>query len=215
MSVELVNSHVLFPHVANYDTPIRWDRIWESGIVDSEFGKESRFALRSVPLLGLSWDITARNLQDDARLLDRIMAARKSGLGCVPAFGRGIELASAASGTAVVIAPTFWPLAVNDWMIFLGDGGAYDVRQIGAVAGVNVTLATALSRMYYAGTLCWPLVFGKFDCDGLEALVSDSGSASASLRQMTSNRAATVGTAGTPINGIGGWIINGNFVIPA
>lgn len=215
MSVEIVNGHVLLPHVANYARGPEWNRSFQNEVVDSEFGPESRFALRGVPRLGLSWSVTAQDIQEDARLIDRIIAAKKSGLACAPAFGRGIKLAANVTGTAVVIAPTLWPLAQNDYVIMSNDSISYDVRQLATIAGVNLTLNSAVSRTYPSGSLFWPLVFGRFACDALDALLSEIGEATLSIRQKTSALVATVGTAGAPINGIGGWAVNGNFVIPA
>lgn len=213
MSVELVNGHVLLPHVANYAREPEWNRAFQNEIVDSEFGAESRFALRGVSRLGLSWSVTTQDIQDDARLIDRIIAAKKTGLACSPAFGRGIKLATNVTGTAVVIAPTLWPLAQNDYVLLSNGSDAYDVRQLAAVAGVNLTLSAAVSRTYYSGTFLWPLIFGRFSCDAIDALLSEIGEASLSIRQKTSHQAATVGTADAPIDGIGGWIIDDTFIV--
>ena len=213
MSVELVNDHVLLPMRANYaDAPVA-DRRWQNTLEDAEFGNESRFALRSVPRRSVRWRVTPSDIQQNARLLDQIIAARKSGLACAPFFGRGSEIAVEVTGTTLEIEPTLWEWNEGDYLILIDEAGGYDVRQVETVVGETITLDSAVSRAYGCGLFVWPLIFGRFDCDSLSALRAEIGEASLSVQELTSGEAETVGVAGPPIDGIGGWIIEDTFIV--
>lgn len=213
MSVELVNEHVLLPFVANYESEPAQERRWQTDLEDSEFSHESRRALRSVPRRSVSWKVTPADLQTNARLLDQILAAKKSGLACAPLFGRGSEIAVEVTGTTLEIEPTLWPWAVGDYLILIDSAGEYDVRQLEAIAAETITLDEAVSRAYGCGLFVWPLIFGKFRCDGLNALREEIGEADLSIQELTAATAETVGVAGPPIDGIGGWIIEDTFTV--
>lgn len=213
MSVELVNGHVLIPQRANYaDTPST-ERRWQNEVDEAEWGNESRFALRSVARRAVRWRVTPGDIQDNAGLIDCILAAKKSGLACAPFYGRGSEIAQTVSGTTLEIEPTLWPWAQGDYLILIDDAGNYDVRQVDAIAGETITLDSAVSRPYGCGLFVWPLLFGKFNCDGLSALRAELGEASLTVQELTSAESQTIGVAGPPIDGIGGWIIEDTFIV--
>lgn len=218
MSVELVNSHVLIAHRANYGDSPDWERKWSSDVVDSEFGEESRFAQRLVPRAMLKWTVTAAELAEQSQLADRIMAAKKLGKACAPYWGRGSELAIHASEDTATIETSFWPWAIGDYIIFIDDNGNFDVRQLDNVAGTSLTLNAPLSRLYRSGTFCWPLIFGRFNCDNMKALTQRNGEVAMSIQELTSPDAEAIGTADAPIDGIAGenipgWIIGSTFIV--
>ncbi len=182
-------------------------------IEDAEFGNESRHAMRAAPRRSVRWKVTPTDIQENAGLIDRILAAKKSGLACAPFFGRGSEIATEVSGTTLEIEPTLWTWAEGDYLILIDDAGNYDVRQVEAIAGETITLDSAVSRSYGCGLFVWPLLFGRFNCDGLNALRAEIGEASLTVQELTSAEAETVGVAGPPIDGIGGWIIEDTFIV--
>lgn len=213
MSVETVNGHVLIPMRANYAQAPSTDRAWQNSVDDAEFGNESRFALRAVPRRTVRWKVTTEDIQQNARLVDQILAAKKSGLACVPFFGRGSEIAAQVTGTTLEIEPTLWPWAEDDYLILIDGEGNYDVRQVAAIVGETITLDSPVTQPYGCGLFVWPLLFGKFDCDGLSALRAELGEASMAIQELTSTESETVGVAGPPIDGIGGWIIEDTFIV--
>jgi hypothetical protein len=215
MSVTLVNGHVLIPLCANYSSGISRERRWTDEVCESEFGSESRFALSALARNVIGFRVTPTDVQQTSRLIDQILAASKSGLACAPFYGRGIAIATTVTAATLVIEATEYPLAVDDYLILVDDDGNYDVRQIDAIAGDTITLDSAVTsgRSYRAGSLVWPLLFGKFRCENLNALLEEAGEASITIAEQVSLQAATIGTAEPPIDGIGGWIIGNTFEV--
>lgn len=213
MSVDTVNGHVLFPHRANWADRPKLSRRWENEVSDSEFGNESRYALRSVPRKVLEWTVTARDLQEQSQLVDRIVAAMNSGLACAPQWGRASELAEdvAAGDSTIEVEPTLWPWAADDYMILL-DGDEFEVAQILSVAGEILTLTAGVAGAH-VGPFVWPLFFGQFDVDNYGLISERQGSATLSIAELTSPEAVTIGTSTPEIDGIGGWIISDTFEV--
>lgn len=214
MSVELVNGHVLFPHRSNWSTPPDMDRSWQSNVIDSEFGDETRFSLRQFPRRTVRWYVTARDLTEQSQLADRILAAKRSGLACAPAWGRSCELAAAVTAAAVQVEPTLWPWAQGDFLLLIDDGGNHDARQVASVLGNVLTLSVPVSRPYHAGLLIWPLIFGKFVADSLQLITMRNGHATLSISELTSpDSADRLGTPGPGGEGIGFWYVEQDFVV--
>ncbi len=212
--IALVNDFVLFPHRANYGTEPSWQRRWENQVVDSEFGEESRAGLRAVPRVLIQWGITSRDIAEQSQLMDRILAARKSGKACAPHWGRGSELAAAVTGTAVAIeSDSTWPWQAGDFAFLVDDAGDYDAIEVDSVGVSSFTLVSPVTRSYHAGTFVWPLVFGKFGCDNYRALTARVGEASMSITELTSRDAETVGSTTPNPGGIGYWYLEDDFEV--
>jgi hypothetical protein len=212
MSVTTISGYTLFPHRANYAAQPRLDRVWTTGITDSERGQEQRIALRAVPRRMLQWTITADDLEKFSQLADRILSAAKSGRACAPLWGRGSELASDASGSTVVLTSTAWPWLAGDRLFFLDDDDGYEIATVASVAGTTLTLATPLAATH-AGEFIWPLIFGRFSADNLGLLTSRHGQAQLTISELTSPDAATLGAEVAQIDGVGGWIIGDTFIV--
>jgi len=212
MSVETVNGHVLFPHEANYGEAPRIERWWETEVADSEFGQESRFGLRAVPRKVLQWTVTAKDLQEQSQLADRILTAMRSSLACAPHWGRGSELVNRVTAATVTIETSLWPWAADDYLIFIDEDGDYEVAQILTAVGTTITLTQSVSSPH-AGVYIWPLIFGRFSIDGYSLLTSRQGQATITIAELTSPESETVGTASPEIDGIGGWIIGDTFIV--
>lgn len=214
MSVELVNGHVLIPHVANYRDAPSWERRWQNEIDGSEFGNESRFGLRSIPLQSFRCKISSADLPQNSRLLGQIIAAKKSGLACLPAFGRGIEISNPviAGETLIGVEPYSWIFSGTSYVLLMDENGNHDARQvISAFGGIEVD--SPLSRGYRGGTFLWPLVFGKFYCDGIAAMNQEIGEITVGVYEIQSPYSASIGVADPPVDGIGGWIIEDTFIV--
>ena len=207
MSVATINGFVLFPHRANYGTEPTWERRWESQVADSEFGSESRTALRAVPRVMIRWGVTSRDIAEQSQLMDRIVAARRSGRACSPMWGRGSELASTVTGAAVSLEPTLWNWREGDFAFFVDDAGNFDCIEVAAVGVNSLTLLSPVSRSYHSGNYIWPLIFGRFGADNVQALTARNGQCSLSITELTSRDAETVGATTPGGEGVGSWII--------
>jgi hypothetical protein len=212
MSVQLVNGHVLFPHRANYGELPQWERRWQNEVVDSEFGQESRFALREVPRVMIKWKVTSADIAENSQLADRILAAKKSGLACAPYWGRGSELAAIVSGSTIEIEASLWPWAQDDYCLLIDASGNFEVGQLAGVAGSTLTLTGPVARPYHSGGFVWPLIFGQFAADGLSALTARFGEATLTIVELTSPDTVGIGTPSPGPDGIGEWIIEDTFV---
>jgi hypothetical protein len=184
MSVELVNGFILLPHAPDWNVKPQFRRDWRTGITDAVTGAEDRLSFRHLPLRGVEFQVTPFTPEEHRRLTARILAARKSGWVAVPLWGRGAALASPASGDAVTLASeTAWLWAADDYVFFSNlepeDPNTYEVRQVESVAGVTLTLDQALARTYRR--FCWPVLFGRFQCDDLRILTSHHGSVRVSV----------------------------------
>lgn len=218
MSVETVNNHVLFTEPPNWETPVKWERRWRNEVAASLQGGEARMALRSLPRLTLSWRITPwssvrRNLLEDA-----IRAARKTGLGCAPYWGRASVLQSACTAAAVALADGHWAWQAGDPIFFQRihspSNIEFEVRTVEDVDGSTLTLDQAVAFTSPAGAFVWPLVFGKFSCPELTAETNWRGGVDLTLSEMTPGRAAQLGSVTPPGGtGIGAMTIGGDFVI--
>lgn len=166
MSVETVNGHVLLPHLPDWSTPVEWTRRWSSGVMDAVDGSEERVAVRTKGRHGLRFTVAAYNLQDRARLVNRLRLADKTGLVAVPFWGRGIRLAAAIAGlsTVTLAAPTPWTFTHDDPVFFTSphadEFDAWEVRAFASLDGTALELDAPLTRSYPAGWFCWPVLLG-------------------------------------------------------
>jgi len=213
VSVETINGHVLFPHAPNWETEPDWQRSWQTFISDAVAGQESRFGMRDQALTRLDWTVLALDLQERARLEDRMLAAKKSGKACAPHWGRASMLASPVTSTTVTVAATVWPWAVDDYLFLMDDFRNYDARKILTVAGNVLTLTAAVSRTYAAGLQVWPLIYGKFVADSMDGVTSHHGETALGIQELRSPATATVGTMGSAGTGVGGWKVGTTLVV--
>jgi hypothetical protein len=175
VSVELVNGYVLLPHAPDWNVKPQFRREWRTSIADGVTGTEDRLLFRHLPLRGVEFQILACTLEEQRRLVARILAAKKSGWAAVPLWGRGSALAAPATGDAVTLqSESAWPWAKDDFVFFSrlepDDPDACEVRQVESVAGPILTLDQTLARTYRR--FCWPVLLGRFRCDDLRALTS-------------------------------------------
>lgn len=217
----LVNSHVLIPHLANWRNAPTWSRSWQNEISPAVTGHESRNSLRAQPRVSLTalitpWSVPVQNQLDDA-----IRAAKKSGFGCMPFWGRGSILAQDCNSQVLQLASAFWPWKVNDYVYFLYDALAlqFEVRQIIGAEGAApqlLTLDQAPAQTIAAGKICWPLIFGKFDSDTMAAETAQRGAVAVTISEMISPATAAIGVVNIPpASGIGAMAINNDFQVNA
>ena len=176
MSVELVNGYVLLPNPPDWGDRLRLRREWRTTIAEGVTGAEDRASFRHLPLRGIEYGILPLSLQEERKLIDRILAAKRSGLAAVPFWGRGVPLAVTATGSTVVLADEeAWEWSPDDHVFFSDqDRDTCEVGQVQGVSGATLTLKAPLAGTYRG--FCWPLLFGLFRCESLRILTSHHGS---------------------------------------
>jgi hypothetical protein len=176
VSVQLVNGYVLFPNPPDWGDRLRLRREWRTTVAEGVTGAEDRSSFRHLPLRGIEYGVLPLSLEEDRKLIARVLAAKRSGLAAVPFWGRGIGLASVATGTTVILADEdAWEWSPDDYVFFSDqDPDACEVGQVQAVSGATLTLKSALAGSYRG--FCWPLIFGLFRCEALSVLTSHHGS---------------------------------------
>jgi hypothetical protein len=163
MPVETVNGHVLLPHYPDWTRKVQRARVWQTSVDRALTGFEVRAALRPKSRERLTFRVESRDPDDLVRLLARVDAALKAGLGCCPGWGRGIPLTTA-GGTEVRLSRPAWDDVQTGSFLFLAkpDGGeAFEVVEVEEVYGDSITLAEALVGAWGAGEWAWPLLFGR------------------------------------------------------
>lgn len=215
--VELVNNHVLFPHPADWSSPPDWSRQWHNEIGTAVTGAESRHALRVQPRASLAFTVTPRDVVEQSELDDRIRAALKSGYACAPYHGRGSLLTATASGTAVTVqSGRTW--SAGEYLFLQSANDTYEVRLLTVatlVFGVwNLEFSGDIAGTYPAGTFVWPLLFGEFTCDTMNARAPRTGPARVSIRELVAPASVTLGSVTPPGGtGIGSMAIADDFAI--
>lgn len=200
-----VNGHTFFPHPADWSTLPAWARNWKTGVGTGTTGSEQRAGLRSLPLHDLTISIVAQTLQERCRLDARVDQATKSGLACVPFFGRGVALAApaAAGANAITLADVVnaWPWEAGDYATLVGwDDTIYDVAAVTSVVGNVLNLATNLVNAW-SGAIVRPLLFGKFSSDKQTPLSNWYTPVHITINQLVAERNAQLGV--TPAAGPG------------
>jgi len=176
VSVQLVNGYVLLPNAPDWGDRLRMRREWRTSIAEGVTGAEDRSSFRHLPLRGIEYGVLPLNLQEERRLIERLLVAKRSGLAAVPFWGRGIPLAATATGTTVTLADEdAWEWSADDYVFFSDqDHDTCEVRQVQAVSGATLTLKTPLAGSYRG--FCWPILFGHFRCEDMGILTSHHGS---------------------------------------
>jgi hypothetical protein len=95
----------------------------------------------------------ACTLEEQRKLVGRVLAAKKNGWVAVPLWGRGSALASPASGDSVTLASeSSWAWAAHDYAFFSNldpdNPEAYEVRQVTGVAAAVLPLDQSLDRTH-------------------------------------------------------------------
>lgn len=176
-----VNGVVLLPHAPDWSQTPKVQRRWQSAIASAVSGVEERSTLRQTPIRSLAYGVTPFDAQERGLLDDRIRAALLEGAAAVPWWGRGLALASPASGSTVILAdsvPTGWVPQAGSHIAFVGDwatpgGAAWEVAEVESVAGRVLTLAAALTGTWTRS--CWELLAGKLTVSGAEAFTGHTG----------------------------------------
>lgn len=214
-----INGYTLFPHDANWGKLPKWGRRWQTGIATGLTGRETRGGFRSLPLQSLTYTINTRSISERGTLNIRVHEALKSGLACVPFFGRGTALAAAAtagdSTVQISDVSTIWEWAVNDYAILLGsDYSIYDAWKVTDVTGDVLTLDGTLANSYPINHAIRPLLFGKFTISSIDILHPHHDATTVTVTQLANERNAQLGTvtpdAGT---GVGHQVIESTNVI--
>jgi hypothetical protein len=218
MNPTLVNGHVLFWFSADRKVQPDWSRTWHSEIAPAVTAAETRRGLRARPPVKLAWLITPATLTEQIALHECVMAAKKSGLAAAPYHGRSSQLqAEAAASTSVVVNNNFaW--AVGDWIFLRHANGTIETRQLTAVNLVDgewtLDFAAALDETHAASALIWPLLFGEFAAEEMEARSPKTGPLRVSITELISARSAQLGAVAPPAGtGIGVWKIEDTFIV--
>ncbi len=225
MSVQLINGHVFFPHEANYQTLPGWKRYWENSITPAPTGDETRTGFRDQPLVELSWQVNPWSNIEQNQFEERLKKAKKCGKACAPYWGRASVLNADCTANTAVLKATPWPWAANDYIFFSKKAtghdasGAmlpnlFDVMQVQSVAGTTLTLTGNVSRTYPAGSLCWPLLFGKITTNDLAAATNRRGVMTLTIKELISSATKQIGIVpGAAGNGIGALKVGSTLII--
>ncbi len=214
-----INGHILFPDPANWATEPSLSTAWQTGIATGLLGGEARAGFRPLPVAALTWLVTAWHLQQQIDLDARIRAAKKSGRACAPYAGYGSELAAPCNASAALtLESAAYPWAAGDWIFvrgqsFAGPDAPYEVKQVQSVIGLALTLTAALTLNYAAGLQVWPLLFGRFTCGQMDALVSHRGQLPITITELTPAHTSQIGEVEHSGTGIGVWVVEEDFVV--
>lgn len=174
-----VNGVIVIPHWADFSSLPESTRRYRTEIATALDGSESRSALMSDARDEIRWTVTASNREENQHLESRVLLALEDGNASAPWWGRAFVLASDTSGTSVSIQSSPWAPAVGDRVIFMGPPGRAGgpIWEVGVVdsisGGTSITLEDPLSNTYKSGSLCWPLITGKFQGVKSEAVNAD------------------------------------------
>jgi len=215
MAAISVNGYILLPNLANWAQPVTWQRAWQTGIASGLPGNEGRQGLRALARESLAFSITALSTEDRVRLDEQIDQATVTGLACAPRWGRACTLNADATGTSAVMTDTVWPWAIGDYIYFLNtDNMTYDVKHVTNVAGATLTLDSALSQTYTAGSFVWPMIFGKFTLSKEDAISTEYGEAKITIAELSATHQQVIGNPpGAPGTGIGSWLVGSTNII--
>lgn len=213
--ITYINNCVLFPHRPNWGMPPSAKRVWQSEIAASLPGNETRQSLRAVARRQVTFTVTARTLPERARWDGRVNAATKSGLACAPLHGRAAVLAANVNAGAnlLTLSSSAWNWQAGDYAILIADDLTFDMAAVRVVEGNVLTLADDLHFGWPAQALCWPLIFGKFSAQKMNALDGASGEQKITVAELTSARSVTIGNLPATVPGIGTATIGSTFIV--
>ena len=172
MAIQIVNGYVLLPEPADWSDGAEIILQWQTGIVMAQRGYEDRAGLRVLPQAQMAWRVVTTTPMDGAALEDQVRAALRSGKACAPCYPRPCYLAGTGNGGLVVtLEPTQWSWQAGDYLFAVDLLGGTYVAQVQAVAGNQLTLATAIP---VGATVVWPLMFGRLETEKPEQEVPDA-----------------------------------------
>lgn len=178
MPVTIVNGCVAIPEMPNWRTPPEIGDTVMGRSVMALHGEEDRQQIRKAPIRTLRYLVSPKTQPERSRLTDRVAAAIKLGNAAVPYWGRGQRLDAACSTTALTLTTDHYPLAAGDWVYLRDPDGEpedWEMIEVDAVSGVNVTLAGTPARTYPEGSYCWPVLFGSLSVGNVRAHESYRG----------------------------------------
>ncbi|MDB6024003.1 MAG: hypothetical protein JWM68_226 [Verrucomicrobiales bacterium] len=209
----LVNNHVLLSDMPNMVKPLPWKRRWQTGVSTALEGNETRAGFKVKGLVELSWNVQPTDIPSQQGFEDRIRAAKKAGYACSAFWGRGQKLAANVNGTAVSFTGLNWAWSAGDYVFFLDlNTQTVNVRQFLTVA--PYVLSVAVDHTFLAGSLCWPMIFGKFSAKDIAAQNPSIGGTQLTISELESQDSAQLGAVIPPAGtGIGVWTIGTTFIV--
>lgn len=164
-----------------FDEP-RWERRWETGVAASARRNEERESKIGAGFKSLSFTVLPVTLEERAGLEMAVREGLKTGKACAPFWGRSSVLALDVTADVVTVEATAWDWAIADGIfLFDQENRLWEARTITNVAaggGGTIVLTLnggAVARTYKAGTLVWPIIYGKLSCDDLAAIENHRG----------------------------------------
>ncbi len=180
MSVSTVNGFVFLPHPPDWVSKPVAGRSFLSSIAGAVTGAEDRSALRPTPYQSIAWRAVPADLEEQSRIEQRVLAAKKAGNAAAPWWGRGLEMTAAASADTVTVNASPWldALSPGDFICFLGDrqpGGCdWEAAEVLSIAGTTITLtASVAGGPWPSGSFCYPIIFGRFSAGKMDAVNGD------------------------------------------
>lgn len=174
MPVTTYNDAVVIPHPPDWRQPVEWSRSWDTRIESAVTGSEARVGLRLKPREKVRFRLVPLKLEERLVMVARLKAAAKAGLALVPHWGRGATLTTVAAGSSIAVAADNFKAQPGDLVfVHLGDienSEAFDVAEVAVHRNRTLSLATALSRSYPAGSRVFPIITGRITVGELEAL---------------------------------------------
>ncbi len=174
MPVTTYNDAVVIPHPPDWRQPVEWSRSWDTRIESAVTGSEARVGLRLKPREKVRFRLVPVDLVERLAMVGRLKAAVKCGLALVPHWGRGSTLTAVAAGSSLAVAADNFKAQPGD-LVFVHSGTpedweAFDVAEVAVHRNRTLSLTTALSRSYPAGSRVFPTITGRITVGELEAL---------------------------------------------
>jgi hypothetical protein len=166
-NISTIDGHVLLPHQADWSRVPEQRRVWRSRIESTLSGREERASVRSQPWVVMSYDVLPFSHVERARFEERSRASLKACKLAVPHWGRGAQLLSPVEAENTTVS-----LDRDDHGFRKGDHvfiqphvphqfDEWDVAVVAATNGPDLTFARPLAFGYAAGTMAWPLLYGR------------------------------------------------------
>lgn len=199
MTVTLINGCVLFPHRFAWRSKPTNRRAWQTDVQMALRGAESRQAMRAVARRTCSVEIFSRD-SERVRLEARIDAAKKSGFGCIPLYGRGsyLTVAAVAGANTVTVTTDAWHWQAGDYIALIADDQTYDVAAVTGVAAGVLTLATNLNFNWANNYCVRPVIFGAFTAEKQSVITGRAAGWRITVAEMTSSRSVQIGITPPP-----------------
>lgn len=207
----------------NWSSPITVELNLPANINRAISRRESRRVFATSVRYSLAYSAlfpTAKDSTDFRLWLTRIKAEPVA----VPLWTDAVEIASALSIGAGTIAKTS-PNPVrygSEWIILTDDGATYEIVTVTAIDAATVTLSGTVTLNWPAGTLMYPLLFGRIvERPETEAITDEMSEATLKFRESSSfarrlnpyaTALQTVGSAVADFSTLRLWNVRPNFV---